>query len=176
MKKIVRLTAVMLMVCCICVYSVVPVAAASNKTVTRSYDVTYTDLGIKALDGYARDTFKITYNGSKVVSCKTSQSKKDFGTGMLSKGGIKLKKKTAKVWTYESTWSINLRFIPKSLEPVVVKYIPQLVAIQKVGTIVKATTIYEVKADGKLKTVKTTLKWFTTVAKYKKQIEKYFNI
>ena len=174
-KRIQRIAALLLTICCVCVFSTMPVAAASNKTVTRSYDVVSVDNGIKAISGYARDSFKITYNGKKVVSCSPSQTKKDLNSGMFQSGGkIKLIKKTAGKWTYQSVWKINLKLMPKAMQTVALKFAPEIVAIQKIGTIVQVTTTYEVNANGTLKKTKTNLKWFTTIAKYLKQVNKLF--
>lgn len=174
MKRFRRMVGLILTVCCVCAFSIAPVFAASNKTVTRSHDVSYVDNGFKALNGYARDSFKITYDGKRVVSCSASQNKKDLNTGIYTKGGIKCKKKTTGKWTYESVWSINLKLMPKQMQLLAKKYVPAIAAIQKIGTIVRVTTTYEVKGDGTLKKTNTNLKWFTGIAKYKKQIGSLF--
>lgn len=175
MTRFKRLMAIILTVCCIFVFSGLPTFAAS-KTVTRTYDVTTVDNGFKALYCYARDNFKIAYDGKKVVSCTASQTKKDLDTGMFGKGGIKCIKKTNSKWTYQSIWSINLRLMPSSLLKVAKKVAPEIVAIQKIGTIVKITTTYEVNANGTLKKTSTSVKWFTEIAKYINQVKKFIKI
>ena len=176
MKRVKRITALLLTICCVCVFSIAPVFAASSKTVTRSYDVTYVDNGLKFLDCYARDSFKITYDGKKVISCKPTQTKKDLTSGMFAAGGIKCTKKTSAKWTYQSVWSINLRLLPACMQALAAKVAPEIVAIQKIGTIAKITTTYEVNANGTLKKTKTTIKWFTTIAKYVTQVKKIFKM
>ena len=171
-RKSQRIVAVLLTLCCICVCLSMPVSAAGKKTVTKSYDVISVYSNIKPLSGYGRDTFKITYDGKKVISCSASQSKYDLGSGIFKKGGIKCTKKTAAKWTYQSIWSVNLRLLPFYLQPIAKKYAPEISAIQKLGTIVQVTTTYEVRADGSLKRIKSSLKWFTTIARYKNQIVK----
>ena len=174
MKKLRRMMAILLTVCCVCVFAAAPTFAASNQTKTQNYDVLRSDNVIKALNCYGRDSFRITYNGNKVIACTATQTKSDLGSGLYEKGGIKCTKKTSGKWTYQSVWKLNLRLMPKSMVPLAKKYAPALVALQKVGTILKVTTTYEVNANGTLKKVKTSLQWFTTLASYKNAVAKWF--
>lgn len=170
MKKAKRIIALGLTMCCLFTFSAMPAFAAA-KSVTRSHMVfNLSNLIVK--DFVAKDSFKINYDGKKVIGCTPSQSKYDMGSNMFQKGGIKCTKKTASVWTYQSVWKLNMKLMPKKLVPLAKVCAPEIVNIQKVGTILQATTTYEVKADGSLRKVKTTLKWFTSASKLINQVKK----
>lgn len=170
MKKSKRIVAILLSL--MLVAMLIPsTASASTKSVKSSYTVVQADNLIKALSVYAKDNFTIKYDGKKVIGCTYTQTKSDLKSDMFAKGGIKRVKKTSSKWTYQSVWSVNMKLMPKAMEKIAKKITPELKAIEKVGTIVKVTTTYEVNAKGTLKKTKTSFKWFTSLAKYKKFLD-----
>ena len=127
-------------------------AAGKNKTVTRTYRPMDSDCIFKKLSVYGQDSFQITYNPStgKVVSVKASQKAAGLGTNMVERGGIRLKKKTAKTWTYEATWYLNFTVLPKPLQVIAKAAGMKVADLCSMGRFLVVKVTYTVRGNGTL--------------------------
>ncbi len=124
-------------------------AAAKKATKTRSYTPMYSESLFKCLDMYGKDTFKVTYDTKtkKILGVQTSQKAKGLGTDMIERGGIKLVKKTNKVWTYRATWYLNFTLLPKPVQQLAKVMRMKIAMFTSLGRICTVTVTYQVSAD-----------------------------
>ena len=161
-KRIITImTALCMLITCV-FFQTDNVSAASQKTVTKSNKVLEADNGVRALDVYGKDVFKIVYNpkNKTIIRCSVGQQKKNLGTNLCEPGKIVCTKSTAKEKKYTSVWYLNFSILPKAkiggqtsdkiVKKAMGKYAPVVVQLSDLGRIMKVTTTYTVKGDGSL--------------------------